>query len=146
MSSYLYSPDFNSGIYLLPTIEPDLKILIADDHKMIREFIVSLVQKSFLNAEITECGDGEEAVSLAQKEYYDLILMDLLMKKMDGFTAIKKIKAAGLNSKIIVVSQISEKEFKDEVLLLGAHFFLNKENLLQLPDIINHLLGNESNY
>lgn len=116
-----------------------MKILIVDDHAQIREIIKKLVLSLPDVDSVIECMDGEEAVKIASKENPDLILMDLLMKKMDGFTAIKKIKAAGVQSKIIVVSQISEKEFKDEVLQLGAQYFLNKENLLQLPDIIRSM-------
>ncbi len=101
-----------------------------------REIIRKLVL-SFPKVEtVIECENGEEALEIAIRENPDLILMDLLMKKMDGFTAIKKIKQNGIQSKIIVISQISEKEFRDEVLAIGADSFLSKENLLQLPDII----------
>ncbi|MBA4317558.1 MAG: DNA-binding response regulator, partial [Flavobacterium sp.] len=85
-----------------------MKVLIADDHAQMREIIRKLVLSLPEVESVIECENGEEALSISIKEQPDLILMDLLMKKMDGFTAIKKIKSAGVLSKIIVVSQISE--------------------------------------
>jgi len=120
-----------------------LKVLIADDHAQMREIIRKLVLSLPEVESVIECENGEEALSISIKEQPDLILMDLLMKKMDGLTAIKKIKSAGVLSKIIVVSQISEKEFRDEVISIGADYFLNKENLLQLPDVIRSVTKNK---
>lgn len=120
-----------------------MKVLIADDHAQMREIIRKLVLSLPEVESVIECENGEEALSISIKEQPDLILMDLLMKKMDGLTAIKKIKSAGVLSKIIVVSQISEKEFRDEVISIGADYFLNKENLLQLPDVIRSVTKNK---
>ena len=67
-----------------------MKVLIVDDEELIRNVI-----KEYLNLEnfeVEEASDGDEAVSLANKNDYDLIVMDIMMTKKDGFTALKEIK------------------------------------------------------
>ena len=66
-----------------------IKILVVDDEVLIREVI-----KEYLlleGYEVDEAGDGGLAVDLAKQYDYDLIIMDIMMPVMDGFTAIKKI-------------------------------------------------------
>ncbi|MBE6140547.1 MAG: response regulator transcription factor [Firmicutes bacterium] len=67
-----------------------MKVLIVDDESLIRDVI-----KEYLNLEniITkEAENGLDAISLVQKEDFDLIIMDIMMPKMDGYTACKEIK------------------------------------------------------
>ncbi len=66
------------------------KILVADDEKLIRTAIQEFA--SFLGYSVTEAANGLEAVQLCQKEDFDIIIMDIMMPVLDGFTAFQKIR------------------------------------------------------
>ncbi len=118
-----------------------MTVIIADDHIQMREIIKKIISAENSFDRIIECQEGAGAFTAAVNENPDLILMDLLMKGMDGFTAIKKIRDFNKKVPIIVVTQFQEKDFKDEVLKLGADAFVNKDSLLSLPAIITALLN-----
>ena len=120
-----------------------MKILIVDDHQQIREIIKKLISKLPFKTDIFECGDGDKSIEIYQKEKPDLILMDLMMKRLDGFTTIRRIRLLSRDTVIIVVSQLPEQEYKQESLSAGANDFLNKENLNQLPKLIENLFINK---
>ena len=116
-----------------------MKILIVDDNARIRQTISKMLLRHFSDAILLERDDGSDAVECFNMEKPDLILIDIIMNKMDGFTAIKHIRRASSSVKIIVVSQLGDKEFRDEAFNSGADDFINKENLLSLHQSIVNL-------
>lgn len=66
------------------------RILIVDDEKMIRNVIKEYAE--FDGFEVTEAEDGMEAVEICRKEDFDLIVMDIMMPRLDGYSAIKEIR------------------------------------------------------
>ena len=66
------------------------RILIVDDESNIRELIKKYAQ--FENYEVHEATNGLEAIKMAKENYYDLIIMDVMMPELDGFSAIKEIR------------------------------------------------------
>ena len=66
------------------------KLLIVDDEENIREVVREYAE--FSGFDVEEAGDGREAVSLCRINDYDLIIMDIMMPKLDGFSACKEIK------------------------------------------------------
>mgnify|MGYP001602899993 CR=1 FL=1 len=121
-----------------------MKVLIADDHRPIREIIKKLLIKLPFNTNIYECEDGEEAVKIYNEEKPDLILMDIIMKKSDGFSAIRRIRLISPEATIIVISQLPEQEYRQEALDAGAVDYLNKENLILLPEMIENIFNSSS--
>jgi len=119
-----------------------LKILIADDNKRVRELLKKLILFSIPKVEFVESTNGEEAVNNFFKEKPDLVLMDIAMKPMDGLQATRQILSVSPNAKIVVVTQLSENEYKQEAVEAGAIEFINKENLSVLTGIINKLMHN----
>ena len=67
-----------------------MKILIVDDEEMIRDVLREYVE--FEGNEADEAADGMEAVKKCRENNYDMILMDVMMPKLDGFSAVKEIK------------------------------------------------------
>jgi two-component system, NarL family, response regulator DegU len=118
-----------------------LKILIVDDNTRIRELIKKNLVKLDENNMLIECDDGEDAIDLFNTHSPDLVLMDIMMKRMDGFSAIKKILLKSPTAKIIVISQLPEQEYKQEAFNCGAVDYLNKENLYLLGQMIPKHLG-----
>lgn len=119
-----------------------MKILIADDNKRVRELLKRLLLSSLHQVEFIESTNGEEAVNNFLKEKPDLVLMDIVMDRLDGLKATRKIISLEKTAKIIIVSQLQEEEYKQEAVEAGAIEFINKENLSVLTEIINKLMNN----
>ena len=107
-----------------------LKILIADDHKLVREGIkITLSQDNslFEFERMDEASNGEEAVIKAELFDYDLILMDINMPIMDGIEATKKIKSDKTSeNKIIALSMHSEEFQIKSMIKSGASGYILK--------------------
>jgi two-component system alkaline phosphatase synthesis response regulator PhoP len=76
------------------------KILVADDELYIRLLVKDILEPEFT---VLEASNGEEAVTIARNEQPDLVLMDILMPKLDGYTACYAIKNSELTKNIPVV-------------------------------------------
>ncbi len=76
------------------------KILIADDEPNIRLLVGSMLSRDYI---VIAASDGEEAIALARKQKPDLILMDIMMPKMDGYAACSILKADPATKAIPVV-------------------------------------------
>lgn len=98
-------------------------ILIVDDERSIRDILVYNLKKEGYNT--LEAGDGVEAVEMAIEKKPDLILLDVMLPKMDGLTACKKIKSA-LNVPILILSAKDEELDKIIGLELGADDYITK--------------------
>ncbi len=118
-----------------------MKILIVDDFEKVRNLVKKLLLQHSINLEIYECSDGDDAIILSQKVKPDLILLDIMMGKTDGLTACKIIKGNSPGIKIIIISQLPEEEYRLIALNAGASEYLNKENLFQLPQLIQKVTG-----
>ena len=87
------------GIYIM-------KILIVDDEANIRRVVREYAE--FEGYEIDEAGDGMEAVSMAKATDYDVIIMDIMMPRLDGYSACKEIRKTK-NTPIIMLSARGEE-------------------------------------
>ncbi len=118
------------------------KILVVDDNQFYLQIIESELKK--LGCEVFTAQDGEKALSIADKELPDLILIDLILPKVDGFEVIEKLsKNKDLNdSKIIVFSQLSQQEDIDKVKKLGADAYMIKKDfsVKELVDKIESMI------
>ncbi len=101
----------------------DKKILIVDDEKNIRDIIIYNLKKE--GYQILQAADGEEGVRLAMEEEPDLILLDVMMPKMDGYDACKKIRETK-NTPIIMLTARAEEVDKVLGLEFGADDYVTK--------------------
>ena len=101
----------------------DKKILIEDDEKNIRDIIIYNLKKE--GYQILQAADGEEGVRLAMEEEPDLILLDIMMPKMDGYDACKKIRETK-NTPIIMLTARAEEVDKVLGLEFGADDYVTK--------------------
>jgi len=102
------------------------KILIVEDEKAISKALeLKLTYEGF---DVKTVFNGIEAVSLLEKEKFDLILLDLVMPKLDGFGVLEVLKSKGNKIPIIVSSNLSQKEDYQRAKDLGAIDFLIKSD------------------
>jgi len=102
------------------------KIIIVEDDPMISE----IYQKKFADSgyEVLTADSGEKAVSLNKTEKIDIMLLDLIMPKMDGFEVLQNVRGGEYNPemKIFVFSNLSQKEDQDKAMKLGVDGFIIK--------------------
>jgi len=119
-----------------------IRILIADDHAILRNGLVSLMEVTPGIQVVGQACDGDEAVSRALSLKPDVILMDLSMPRKDGITAIKEIKGVDPKARILVLTSFSEDDKVFPAIKAGAMGYLLKdcstEELLQaIRDVYN---------
>ena len=104
-----------------------IKILIADDHKIIRDGLRALVEKEPYMIWVGEAGDGRTAVRLAEELKPNVVIMDVSMPDLNGIEATRQIAEKNRTTKIIALSMHSDRRFVSEVLKAGASGYLLKD-------------------
>jgi DNA-binding NarL/FixJ family response regulator len=103
-----------------------VRILLADDHSILRSGLRGLLEKEPLFKVIAEADDGRAAVQLYQKLKPDVILMDISMHDLNGIEATRQIISSDSKAKIIILSIHSGQKFVAEVFKAGASGYLLK--------------------
>lgn len=117
------------------------KILIADDETGIRLTVGRILDKDYI---VLEAANGEEAVEIAKGQKPDLILMDLIMPKMDGYAACSQIKAdeATKGIPVVILTAVGHEFNKRFATEMGAEGYITKPfNIQDLLDVITPLLA-----
>lgn len=105
-----------------------MRVLIADDHAILRKGLIEILSESFPALEYFEASNGLEAIQLSRKENFDLILLDISMPGRNGLDTLKQIRTDGNNAKILILSVQPEDQYAIRVLKAGASGFLNKDS------------------
>ena len=104
-----------------------IKILIADDHLIIRQGLRLILETENDFEFIGEASDGNEAVSLCKKLKPDVVLMDLRMPNMDGLSAIEKLRVDQPSIAVVILTTFNEDELMLRGLQAGARGYLLKD-------------------
>jgi DNA-binding NarL/FixJ family response regulator len=104
-----------------------IRILVADDHTVVREGIVSLVKRKPDMSVVAEASNGQEAVSLWKAHRPDIALLDLRMPELDGVGAINAIREFDENARIIVLTTFDGDEDIYRAIKGGAKAYLLKD-------------------
>jgi DNA-binding NarL/FixJ family response regulator len=114
-----------------------IKVLIADDHPLIRSALRDLLAGSGGISVVAECADGSEVAEAAARTRPDVVLMDLHMPRMSGLEATRALRAAQPDVRVIVLTGSWSADAAREAMALGVAGFLLKEDSGDvLPDHI----------
>jgi len=105
-----------------------IRILIADDHTVVREGLVSLVKRKPDMVVVAEASNGREAVDLWKQHQPDIALLDLRMPELDGVGAIKEIREHNPNAHIVVLTTFDGDEDIYRAIKAGAKGYLLKDS------------------
>jgi DNA-binding NarL/FixJ family response regulator len=122
-----------------------IKVIIADDHKIMRNGLKSMLEKQRDIEIIAEASDGRTTVDLAMKLKPDVIIMDVSMPDMNGIEATRQIIKKSPEIKVVALSMHSDKQFILEMLTAGASGYLLKDCAFhELINAIHSVASNRS--
>jgi two-component system invasion response regulator UvrY len=104
-----------------------VKMLIADDHAIVRRGLRNLLLEAFPSAEIKEASDAEELVQYALQDRWDVVITDLSMPGRTGLEALQQLKQLHPDMPVLVLSMYPEEQYAIRVLKAGASGYLSKE-------------------
>lgn len=104
-----------------------INVIIVDDHVVVRKGLRLLLEQQPDIKVVGEGGDGEQAIELAAQLVPDVVLLDLLMPKMDGVTAVREIKRITPTTQVIILTSYYEDNHIFGAIKAGALSYLLKE-------------------
>jgi DNA-binding NarL/FixJ family response regulator len=137
---YLYNSE--TTLTLKQSYMSKINILIADDHKLIRETWSYILNSDSRFQVVGECGDAQEAVELAKTKRPHVVLMDINMTPFSGLEATQRIRKISPGSKVIGVSMHSQPAYAKKMLQMGARGYVtknsSKEEMIKAILEVNH--------
>ncbi|MEO8615728.1 MAG: response regulator transcription factor [Luteolibacter sp.] len=104
-----------------------MKILIADDHALVRRGMIALLQEKYQDVEIGEASNGSEALAAVMSGPWDLVVADISMPGRSGLDLLQDIKREKPKLPVLVVSGHPEKDYALRALKLGAAGYVSKQ-------------------
>ena len=121
-------------------------VLLVDDHPLFRDGIKALLKQHSGFEVIGEAGNGQECLAKVGELKPDLVTMDITMRGMDGFTAAKRIMNLDEDAKIVILSNLDEEKYRDEVDRIGAIGLVNKHNSDQILKLVGDAAEPSNSY
>ncbi len=104
-----------------------MKVLLVDDHALVRRGVRDLLREAFGDAEFSEAATGEEALSYARKSAFELVVLDISMPRRGGMDALKQLHAEAPDLPVLILSQHAEEQYAVRALRAGACGYLTKD-------------------
>ncbi len=105
-----------------------MKILIADDHAVVRQGLKQILAEAFKRASFGEAADAQQALDRVWKEHWDIVILDLTMPGRSGLEVLKEIKQTHPALPVLMLSMHSEDQFAVRLLKAGAAGYMTKES------------------
>ena len=112
----------------MPTAnQAKVRVLVADDHPVVRHGIIANVKPQPDMIVVAEAGDGVEALALIKEALPDVVLLDLRMPRKDGLDVLAEMKTSRLACKVIIMTTFDSEEDVQRAMKAGARGYLLKE-------------------
>ena len=122
-----------------------IRIVVADDHKLVRDGLRSLLEKQKGMEVVAETEDGRTTVQQVQKQSPDVVIMDISMHDLNGVDATRQIIAKSPRVKVLALSIHSDRRFVAGMLSAGASGYLLKDSgFVELADAIRIVVSNQT--
>jgi two-component system, NarL family, response regulator NreC len=106
-----------------------IRILLADDHTVVRDGLRALLEKQPDMAVVGEAADGRESIRLAEEQTPDVVIMDIAMPSLNGIEATRRILAANPETAVVILSMHQDESYVLRSLKAGAKGYLLKDSL-----------------
>jgi len=106
-----------------------IRVLLADDHAVVRDGVRALLEKQADMAVVAEAGDGREATRMAEECSPDVVVMDIAMPSMNGIEATRRILTAHPHAAVVILSMHQDESYVLRSLKAGAKGYLLKDSL-----------------
>jgi len=106
---------------------PVLKIILADDHAVVRQGVKQILAGALTTAEFGEASNTGELLALLKQEHWDIVVLDLTMPGSNGLEVLKLIKHDHPQLPVLILSMYPEDQFAVRAVRAGAAGYLNKE-------------------
>ncbi len=121
-----------------------LKILVADDHPVVRQGLRRIIEKNNTDSVVGEAETGEQVLQKVRQNEYDLVLLDIAMPNRDGMDIIGELKSIRPKLPVLVLTIHSETDYAIRMFRLGASGYLTKNKAPQeLVEAINKVIRGE---
>ena len=107
---------------------PDIRVLIVDDHAILRDGIRSLLERQEGIAVVGEASNGLEALARVGELEPDIVLMDIAMPEMDGLEATRRVKEDYPDIRVLILTQHDSQEYVTPLLQAGASGYVLKRS------------------
>ena len=104
------------------------RILVVDDHALVRRGLIELLQSLPVGAEFGEAGTGADALTMALSESWDVVLLDLALPDRHGLDVLRELRAAKPKLPVLILTMFPEDQLALRVLEIGAAGYLTKES------------------
>jgi len=124
-----------------------MKILLADDHSIVRRGLCTILTESFPHAEIEEVSNGVDLIEKTINQHWDIIISDISMPGKTGLEVLIHLKEKGTKIPVIILSVHSAELYALKCIKAGAFAYLTKESA---PDLlvtaVNHVLSTNKKF
>ena len=104
-----------------------MKILICDDHKIVREGLRQILGRLSEITLIAEAGNGNEALDLIKKDVYDILLLDISLPDKSGLEVLQVVKERWPKINVLMLSMLPQEQYAIRALKMGASGYLTKD-------------------
>jgi two-component system, NarL family, invasion response regulator UvrY len=108
--------------------QKELKLLIADDHSVVRQGLKQIIADEYAEAQVDEAVSGNEALDKAREGDYDVIILDISMPGRNGLEILKQLRSEEIKVPVLILSMHSENQYAIRMLKAGASGYLTKES------------------
>jgi len=122
------------------TLKSNVLVAVVDDDPRLRDLLEDELVDLGVNPLI--CSSGVDLLELLDRTSVDLILLDLMMPEMDGFSCLQALQERHYQGAVVVVSAHGDSSYRQQVIEAGASEYVRKPDLFDaLPDLLNQFLN-----